>query len=225
MARVGKAIWMERCAELAGNSFLFAGIEKEAVQQALMQPGVSLEQFASGAEIFSPEADRQQLGILIEGQAWVYKQSGEDRLLLSVLEAGDITGAASLFSPQQTFTTAVVARGSVRMLLFSREAVEAMLRQDFRLTRNFLGYLTGRIHFLTHRLQDVSRTTAQQKLLGYLQQLAEGGRVQLTMGMTGLSQALSIGRASLYRAMEQLQEQGALRREGKTIYLLEHGEH
>lgn len=172
-----------------------------------------------------PGGNRHQLGILVCGQAWVYKQSGEDRVLMSVLEAGDITGAASLFSLQQEFTTAVVARGSVRMLLFSQQAVEQMLQQDFRLTRNFLTYLTGRIHFLTHRLQDVSRTSAQQKLLGYLCQLAVEGQVQLTMGMTGLSQALSIGRASLYRAMEQLQEQGVLRREGKTIYLLDRGEH
>ena len=57
--------------------------------------------------------------------------------------------------------------------------------------------------------------TAQQKLAVYL--IEQG---DMSISMTDLSQQLNLGRASLYRAVEELEESGAILRDGKLLKVL-----
>jgi CRP-like cAMP-binding protein len=84
---------------------------------------------------------------------------------------------------------------------------------------HYVRYLSGRIQFLSRRLDAVSADTAEGKLGQYLLTNADETD-QVTISATGLSQRLGVGRATLYRAFEALERDGAIRREGKTIRIL-----
>ncbi len=58
----------------------------------------------------------------------------------------------------------------------------------------------------------------RDKLLSYLSGIYAGGeRVRLPGSMSELAQTLGVGRASLYRAFDVLEEEDILRRDGRTI--------
>ena len=60
-------------------------------------------------------------------------------------------------------------------------------------------------------------------MLGRLPVGAEAGEVALTGSMMALAQTLDISRASLYRAVENLEVQGVLRRRGKVMAIPDRG--
>ena len=71
-----------------------------------------------------------------------------------------------------------------------------------------LRYLTGRIRFLSGRLQSLAQPGAEGKLARYL--LANDGEGQLTCPATDLAKRLGISRASLYRAFEAMEQAGLI---------------
>ena len=74
--------------------------------------------------------------------------------------------------------------------------------------------------FLTGRLESISCLSASEKLLNHLQQNSQGQQVRLPYSMSALASVLGMGRASLYRAFEELEKEGKLKRSGKEIQLL-----
>ena len=90
-----------------------------------------------------------------------------------------------------------------------------LLAQDGPLRENYLRYLTGRIRFLSGRLQSLVQSGAEGKLARYL--LANVREGQLTCAATDLARRLGLSRASLYRAFQSLEESGLISRHGKTI--------
>ena len=84
------------------------------------------------------------------------------------------------------------------------------------LPRTISPIFRNRIWFLSSRISALTAGTAEQKLAVYL--LEQG---DMEISMTDLSQRLNLGRASLYRAAEELEELGAIAREGKRVKVLE----
>ena len=93
--------------------------------------------------------------------------------------------------------------------------MDRLLAEERSIRNNYLRYLTGRIRFLSGRLQSLAQTGSEGKLIRYL--LANGRSGSITCSSTELARRLGISRASLYRAFEPLEEGGLIIREGKTI--------
>ena len=169
------------------------------------------ENYPADRVVYSPHHFRRCLGILLEGQLQVTK--GE--LNVSLLEPGDVFGAAALYSDAPEFATTITARKDSRCLLLPQELVDDLLAKDARFRTVYLRYLTGRIHFLSSRLQSLAQPGAEGKLARYLLSSHRDG--QVTCSATELAKRLGLGRASLYRAFEVLEQGGFICRDGKTI--------
>ena len=168
--------------------------------------------FSLGEVIYSPRKFRRCLGILLSGQLQVTRGS----LTVNVLEPGELFGAAALYSDAPEFITTITARRPGCCLLLDRGLVDRLLEEPL-LRRNYLYYLTGRVRFLSGRLQSLSQTGTEGKLVRYL--LANGQSGSITCPASDLAHRLGISRASLYRAFRDLEEGGVIRREGKTILI------
>lgn len=191
---------------------LLAGVDRAAVGRILEKPGAVVSTFAGGQEVYTPEHFQRRLGVLLSGELRVTKGN----LSVSVLEPGDLFGAAALYS-EGAFSTTITAMRDSRCLLLDQELVDALLAEDRTIRANYLGYLTGRIRFLSGRLQSLAQPGAEGKLARYL--LANGGEGKLTCSATDLAKRLGISRASLYRAFEAMEEAGLISRKGKTIFV------
>lgn len=173
--------------------------------------GAGVVQFDPGI-VYSPQHFRRSLGVVLSGQLQVTKGS----LAVSVLEPGDLFGAAALYSDEPEFASTITARGPSRCLMLEQQLVDRLLAEHGQIRENYLRYLTGRIRFLSGRLQTLAQPGVEGKLARYL--LANGGS---SCPATQLCQRLGVSRASLYRAFAALEDSGLIVRKGKTITVID----
>ena len=190
---------------------LFRGADGDLLGSLTELEGAGLVQFDSGV-VYSPRHFRRSLGVVLSGQLQVTKGA----LAVSVLEPGDLFGAAALYSDEPEFATTITARGPSRCLMLEQALVDRLLAEHGQIRENYLRYLTGRIRFLSGRLQTLAQPGAEGKLARYL--LAGGGS---SCPATQLCQRLGVSRASLYRAFAALEDSGLIRRTGKTITVID----
>ncbi len=188
---------------------LFHGVSEELLQTLAGTEGASLIRFDPGV-VYSPRHFRRSLGVVLSGQFQVTKGA----LAVSVLGPGDLFGAAALYSDEPEFASTVTAKGPSRCLMLEQPLVDRLLAEHSQIRENYLRYLTGRVRFLSGRLQALAQPGAEGKLARYL---LSGGGGELTCSATQLSQRLGLSRASLYRAFAALEENGLITRRGKTI--------
>ena len=194
---------------------LFSGADPQVLAAGLT--GAYERTFTPGEEISSAGP---ALGLLLAGKARVTKAAGSAQLRMSELVPGSLLGGATLFEQgeQPTLITALVP---CRALFFPQKVFEAMLEADFGLARRYMAYLTARIRFLAGRLESIACPSATDKVLNHLVQCAdEQGLIRPAGGLDAMAETLGMGRATLYRALHALSEQGQIRREGRTICLL-----
>lgn len=200
----------EEAALLTGGP-LFQGVDPDLLRSLL--EGAVRARFEPGV-VFSPQRFRRCLAVVLSGQLQVTKGS----LAVSVLGPGDLFGAAALYNDEPEFASTITAKGPSVCLMLEQPLVDRLLAEQALIRENYLRYLTGRIRFLSGRLQALAQPGAEGKLARYL--LAGGGGT-VTCPATELCQRLGISRASLYRAFSALEESGLIAREGKTITVVD----
>ena len=193
---------------------LFQGTAEEFLYRLTREDGAEQAAFAPGQVVYNPQNFRRCLGVVLSGQLQVTKGT----LAVSVLEPGEIFGAAALYSDGQEFATTITAKRPSRCLMLEQKLVERLLAEQGQIRENYLRYLTGRIRFLSGRLQTLAQPGVEGKLARYL--LAGGGGT-VTCPATELCQRLGVSRASLYRAFGALEDSGLIRRKGKTITIVD----
>lgn len=201
---------------LLTQTFLFRDAP-EAAEAALSDPRTIRRQAEKGEVIYDPRHFQRCLGVVLEGTVQVNKGT----LIMSVLGQGDLFGAAALFHQRPDYATTLTARSRCALLFFPQELVEEWMERWPQVGRNYVTYLSQRIWFLSGKIDALTAGTAQRKLAQYLLEHAAGGGVKLDCPVAGLAGRLGVSRASLYRAMDELRDQGAISHRGRTIRILD----
>lgn len=171
---------------------------------------------AKGETVYDRRRFRRCLGVLLEGKLQVRREA----LLVSTLGAGEVFGAAALFNRQEGYPTTLTALTECTLLLIPQEEVRRLILSCPPFAEDYVTYLSGRIRFLSARLDTVSADSGEGRLARYLRSAA-GPAGQVTLSATQLCQRLGVGRATLYRAFAGLEGEGVIAREGKTIRVLD----
>lgn len=202
------------------HSFLFDGVDSNRVKQMISADGVSIKRYAVGEMILKPDSHNMTLGIILSGEADVYKHTTDRSVPINTLSAGDIVGAATLFCGEDDKNvTAVIARSECEVTVIEQGTLKKILLQDEKILENYIGYLVRRIRFLVGRMQTFAEGSAENKLLCFLMNNAKNGVYTAEHGMSELARTLSMGRASLYRAVDDLEKKNIIHREGKNIFI------
>ncbi len=201
------------------QTFLFRNASPGLIQAVIGHPAAVTCAYQPEEIIFSPGHYRRSLGFLLSGSASVYKLAGKNRLFMSRLEPGAMFGAAALFHSRPDYVTEIRSLTPAEVFFLPQAALEELFRQDFTLVQNYLAYLADRILFLNQRLEDLARPSAKERVLHYLVSHSRQGIFTLASTWQELSAALGLSRASLYRILDRLQQEGMLQRQGKTILL------
>ena len=199
------------------SSFLFRNVDDILVEQLASDNRCQRETYPRGAVIFDETHFRRCLGILLSGEVLVEKNTADGKKLnMSRLYPGDCFGAAAMFHQRRRYASLLTAKKPTEVLFLPQEVITWAMERNSAITKNYISYLSGRIWFLSSRISALTAGTAERKLAVYL--LEQG---TMDVSMTDLSQQLNLGRASLYRAVETLEEMGGIGREGKTVKVLD----
>ena len=200
------------------DCFLFRGIESPAAEAIVrrLPPPVS---FRKGAVIPSATDGGRALGVVLCGEAAV-KRRGTDgkEQLCNRLSAGDAFGAASLFCEAETVSR-VTAKTPCTVWFLAEETLLALIKTEPAVAENYTRFLTDRIRFLNRSLNGLRGGTAADRLLSHLRTLADGRGTLTLPPLSALAAKLDMGRTSIYRALDELEQSGALTKTGKTVTL------
>lgn len=203
----------------AATTFLFDGIPEDEVRSLLQTPGVRVEHFEKDAALFERGSRERALGVILFGSCAVTKDSESGGMPMSVLKEGDLFGAASLFQESERYVARVTAETSVWVLLLAEDALKRMMRANFRVTENYIAYLTARIRFLSDRLDGFLPQSVEERVLRYMAQRAQDGVYEPEWSVSALAESLRVSRTTLYRALDKLEQEGKIARAGRAFRL------
>lgn len=204
--------------ELLSRCFLFQGLPPEELAE--LSAGLGAEEYPAGAVIYTRTKFRRAMGVVLEGKLAVL--GGKD-LLLNTLGPGGCFGVAALFCPAEDYVTTVKAEGPAALVFLDDRWLTQLFRQYPETSVAYITFLSQRIRFLNRKIDSFTAPTAQESLYRHLLGAAREGKVEVSGGYSRLARALNMGRASLYRGLDALEGEGRIRREGKTIFLLDTG--
>ena len=192
--------------------------------EQLLREHSTLRLYGKHEQIWSDEANYQRaLGLVLSGTAQVKKE----RMLLSAHHKGDYFGLATLYAPVNFYATEIVALTPCRVLFWSKEAIDSILQAYPEVAVSFIAYMCERVYYLNARLDTLIAGSAARRLECHLRATAvmdDTGRLVCEVpNRTALAQSLSMGRATLYRAMDELERQGLMERQGSKIVLTGRG--
>ena len=133
------------------------------------------------------------------------------------LTAGKLFGASTLFSDSSEYLTELKAGSDCKVFFMPSEIISELIVGEPSFALDYVAFLSGKIRFLNERLSELSAPSALQKLSSYL--LKDDGRIALSK--VQLASALGIGRASLYRALDDLTEKGYISSDGKSVTVID----
>ncbi len=201
--------------ELLSSCFLFQSLG-EAERQSVFQ-NLTIQLFEKGEAIYTQHDFRKSLGFILEGEAAVQK---DNNTLLNLLEPGSCFGAAALFAPTEEYVTNIVARKAVRAVFLSNEELTKLFRTYPDMALSYITFLSGRIQFLNRKIDSFTMTTAEDAVWRWMKlNEDEKGCVAVDGGFARLARELSIGRATLYRSLARLEEEGRIVKDGARIMI------
>ena len=198
---------------------LFCGVCKEKVATVFSECGCRTVDFADGETLLSPQTAEKAAGLILEGRAVVTTPDPTKKTLLRFLGVGEPFGIANLFC-DAPYISVIRAHGACRAFLMPETAIRRLLEDDHTFLYQYLGFLSGRIRYLNRKIGYLTAGSAERRLALYLWSLGKES-VRLDASISALSDLLDIGRASLYRAFDRLTEDGFIRKEGRSITLLD----
>ena len=173
--------------------------------------------------LFVAGEDCLHANILLDGEVVAYLEGASDRYIrMSTFHAGNMFAPAFLFAQNRRYPVTVQATTNTRVLRILSADFERLLELDSRLSKNFMIILSNLIAGLTKKV-GMLLSSVRDKIIFFLkeeQRRQQSNTIQLSMSRQELADHFGIQKYSLQRALNELQENGAIRIDGKTIEIL-----
>ena len=200
---------------LLHDHFLFQGAE-ELLHEA---QSLGVSRFSRGDTICDPATAGRALGIVLEGRTEAVSPTRE-KAVLAVFGPGGTFGAAALFGGDG-YVSRIRAVTACAVVLLPEELLRQWFQRCPQMAVNYIGFLSSRVRFLNGKIAIFTQDSAQHRLYRWLRaNCDETGCLPEKLSMTKLAATLSMGRTSLYRAMEELEEAKLIVRDGKRIEVI-----
>lgn len=211
---------IQKSMDILSTCPLFNGMSPMEIGHLLSQEGCRLVHYPAGSTIPSERG----MMMLLTGSVLIEKQSADGRYLRmrEVWPPQAINVSALLAQPPREVSRLSTPDGC-RAVELSRALVTQALMEGGTFSVNLVEFLLGRVVFLNKKITALSGHTAASRLELYLVENAvqkDGvSQVQLPFILSEFAEHLCVGRASLYRTLDAMEQQGRIRRKGRTIYL------
>lgn len=199
--------------------FLLEGLsekEKSEITQNLDPPVL----FQKGEIIYTTDKFSNSLGFICSGKAFAVTNSGQE-LFMNSFGEGDCFGAAALFGGGKNYVSTIIAKTDTVVLFISEDTLNSIFTSFPKTSINYISFLSDKVRFLNKKLSMLSCSNTDETVLNYLLSVRDSeGYALIPKNMTLFSKMLGIGRASLYRSLDKLEENGKILRENNRIKVI-----
>jgi CRP-like cAMP-binding protein len=205
--------------DVISSLFLFKNVERSAIDSLTDSLRPEFKTFDAGEVIYSPAEFKTKMGFVLSGSCAVERQRADGvSIPLNQLTVGDAFGVIGVFSDSGEFPTFVVAKKETTILFFDKDDVLYLVKNEPQIALNIINFMGDRIAFLNNKISTYSADNTEQKVAKYLMYEAKKqGCASFVFNCKKTSEALNIGRASLYRAIDSLTRSGIVILENKII--------
>ncbi len=202
---------------------LFEGLTDNEIMDLMHTVRYRVIRLYKGDFLFVAGDDCLHANILIDGEVVAYLDGASDRhIRMSTFHAGNMFAPAFLFAQDRRYPVTVQATTNTKVLRILSADFERLLEQDSRLSKNFTIILSNLIAGLTKKV-GMLLSSVRDKIIFFLKEerrRQQSNTIQLSMSRQELADHFGIQKYSLQRALNELQESGAIRIDGKTIEIL-----
>lgn len=213
--------------KILSRTFLFENVESEIISDVFFSPECMCECFEANENIYTREDYQKSLGVVLSGKLKAVKGASDDSsVVMNTFSAGGIFGVAGLFNHAQQYVSKIEAVSRSQVLFLPQALLHQLFLKETVTVENYIAFLSDRIYFLNNCIDHYTGGSAQNRLFSFLLSLPAHSSnpltVELPCSMTRLADSLDIGRASLYRAFDELMREGCIERVGKQIVICRH---
>ena len=126
-------------------------------------------------------------------------------------------GAAALFGKDSGYVSTVISKTASDVLFVSESKVKELITSDSQVALAYISFLSDRIRFLNRK---ISAFTAKNADSAVATAMLEERSQSFELNVSRLSKKLGIGRTSVYRSLESLENLGAIKYSEGTVLIL-----
>ncbi len=201
------------------NLFIFKGLNKTEIEEISAQ-FPPLQNYKKGEIIYSSNTFKNALGFVVKGNA-VAVSNNDNKVYLKSFNENMCFGAAALFGDNEAYVSTVTAKTDISILFISEDQLKAIFTKYPKTAINYIAFLSDKVRFLNTKLRVISCMSAEDTILTYLSNVTDSDNyAQIPKNMTVFAKMLGLSRASLYRALDNLVENGSILKENNKFKVI-----
>ena len=208
--------------EFLSKVFLFDGLSRDEIARALSGISPIKCDYGRKEEVCSPTSYERKLGFIMRGECRVDRLRHDGSSVpLNVLKSGDSFGVISVFGSADEFPTRIIAAKEATVLYFTASDIEELISANPTVALNVIRFLSEKIVFLNKKIATFSEDSVESKLASFLYEEYIKYGAEFSFNCKRTAESISVGRASLYRAVASLTDNGIIRLENKKILIID----
>lgn len=202
---------------------VFRGLSKDENKNLLFQIHFQVKKFEKDEIVVHAEEEVQNLLVILSGsvRGEMIDYSGKT-IKIEDIEAPRPLAAAFLFGKENKYPVTVTANKKAELLAIPVSEFLKLLQLNTQLLLNYLNSISTRAQFLSQKLQFLSFKTIKEKVAHFLLQQADDKfhSFELRNTQQQLADMFGVTRPSLARVISEMQLEGLIKIEKKTVTLL-----
>lgn len=200
------------------ESHLFQGINQQGLLELIHCLNPKIKNYERNSFIRMVGDTAHSIGIILEGEAVVVKESvAGRRTVMALLKPGDIFGEAAAFSRKTSWPASVQAQEFCTLLFIPGNHIitgcDNICSLHRILMRNTLGIISEKALMLSKKVDYLTIKSMREKIATYLlDQVKETGQMSFTLPLKRheLADYLSVSRPSMSREMGRMRDEGII---------------
>ncbi len=217
-------IYIKRKGEIM-TCALFKNLTNEEIDSVMECSEAKIRKYEKNEIIFNVDDRADKVYILIEGSVAICRDSalGERTIINLFEEQGEMFGEVYIFLDKDSYDYYALCAKKSEILeipkIFFYVTCSKCCGHHSKLIFNMLNILASKAYYLTQKNNLLSSSSLRQKIARYLI-INESKKVSVNMSREEMAHFLNVARPSLSRELINMQTEGLISLNGKTVSIL-----
>ena len=207
--------------DILTETALFRDIDELKFNELIRKSPPQTLTFKRGDKVFPINEYEAGIGIIVEGKCDICRtHCNGGRTIINSITKKDTFGVLSVFS-QEDFPTEIYANVNTEIAFFTKKQVLNLIEICPTFSLNLINFLVNRVVFLNQKVATFSIGSVDARLASYLlYESSTNNSLTFTLNYKKTAEKINSARASVYRAIDSLENEGYIKADGKEITIL-----